>query len=260
MGIVGTGMMAGPSLGMSDFLGTNSSKSEGSDSSIVLVLLKVFQAFKQLYTNSEMHITGPVIGGILVHFLGVRSIFWFLVILGAVFLIPYALTVPETGRNIVGNGSIPAQGWNMTFIEWLRLRKRSKNTNGTDDQRPTQASLPSRPKLRIPNPLKSIHIIMQKDAAAILFFNALVYTAFYDVMASMPHLFQEVYNFNDLQIGLCYIPLGIGCAIASFTNGKMMDYNYKRVAREVGFTVDRKRGDDLRHFPIERARIGILWV
>jgi multidrug resistance protein len=57
---------------------------------------------------------GPVIGGILSQFLGWRSIFWFLVILAGCFLVPFALTVPETGRNVVGNGSVPPQGWNMT--------------------------------------------------------------------------------------------------------------------------------------------------
>lgn len=34
-----------------------------------------------------------------------------------------------------------------------------------------------------------------------------------------------------------------------------MDKNYERVAKKVGFSIDIKRGDDLRNFPIERARI-----
>jgi MFS family permease len=44
---------------------------------------------------------GPVIGGILAQFLGWRSIFWFLVIVAGCFLVSFALTVPETGRNLV---------------------------------------------------------------------------------------------------------------------------------------------------------------
>ncbi len=52
---------------------------------------------------------GPVIGGILAQFLGWRSIFWFLVIIVGCFLTPFMLTVPETGRNVVGNGSVPPQ-------------------------------------------------------------------------------------------------------------------------------------------------------
>ena len=38
-----------------------------------------------------------------------------------------------------------------------------------------------------------------------------------------------------------------------------MDYNYKRVAKKAGFTVDIPRGDDMRHFPIEKARIQVIW-
>lgn len=38
----------------------------------------------------------------------------------------------------------------------------------------------------------------------------------------------------------------------------MMDSNYKRVAKKAGIIIDIKRGDDMRHFPIERARIEII--
>ena len=208
---------------------------------------------------------GPVIGGILAQFLGWRSIFWFLVIVAAGFLIPFILTVPETGRNVVGNGSILPPGWNQTVLEWLHLRKEAKSENGlsrtatTEGRRLAQAELAKGRKLRWPNPLKTVHIIMEKDMAVVLFYNSLIYTAFYDIMASLPQLFQEIYQFNDLQIGLCYLPFGCGCALSSFINGRMLDRNYKRVAKQIGFTIDRKRGDDLRHFPIERARLEIIW-
>lgn len=207
----------------------------------------------------------PVIGGILAQFLGWRAIFWFLVILAAVFLIPYALTVPETGRNVVGNGSVPPQGWNMTIIEWWQYRKEQKSENGlsrtatAESRRAAQADLASKRTLRWPNPLKTVYIIMEKDVAMVLFYNALIYTAFYDVTASLPQLFKEIYGFNDLQIGLCYLPFGSGCAFASIINGKMLDRNYKKIARDIGFNIDRKRGDNLRNFPIERARLEIIW-
>lgn len=207
----------------------------------------------------------PMIGGILTQFLGWRSIFWFLVIVAGCFLVPFALTVPETGRNVVGNGSVPPQGWNMTFFEWWDLRKQKKSEGGlsrsetAEGRRLAQAELAKGRKLRWPNPLKTVHIIMEKDMAVVLFYNALIYTAFYDIMASIPQLFAEIYGYNDLQIGLCYIPFGCGCAIASIINGRMLDRNYKKVAKEVGFAIDRKHGDDLRHFPIERARLEIIW-
>lgn len=208
---------------------------------------------------------GPVIGGILAQFLGWRSIFWFLVIAAGCFLVPYALTVPESGRNVVGNGSLPPQGWNMTVLEWYQQRKEAKALDGlarsttAEGRRLAQEELAKGRKLRWPNPLKTVHIIMEKDMAMVLVYNSLLYTAFYDVVASIPELFHEIYGYNDLQIGLCYIPFGCGCAVASIVNGKMLDRNYQKVARTIGFTIDRKHGDDLSKFPIERARLEIIW-
>jgi MFS family permease len=208
---------------------------------------------------------GPVIGGFLCLFLGFRSIFWFLVVISVLFLVPYALTVPETSRNVVGNGSVPPQDWNMTLLDYLRFRKEAGSGDDltrcatAENRRLEQAELGKKRKLRFPNPLKTIHIIMEKDVGVLLLYNALIYTAFYDIVASVPALFQEIYGFNDLQIGLCYIPSGLGCAAASYINGKLLDWNYRRVARKIGFTIDRKRGDNLRHYPIERARLEIIW-
>ena len=206
----------------------------------------------------------PVLGGILSQFLGWRSIFWFLTIFSGVFLIPFLITFPETGRNVVGNGSIPPQGWNMSVLNYLHSRKIEHNdalsrTASRQEKKKAQADLASKRHLRWPNPLKTIHIILEKDMGVLLVYNSLVYTAFYDVTASLPYLFADTYGFNDLQVGLSFIPFGIGCCLASIMCGLLLDWNYRRVAKQARITVDRKRGDDMKNFPIEKARIQVIW-
>ena len=205
---------------------------------------------------------GPILGGVLSQFLGWRSMFWFLVILSGAFFLSLLIAFPETGRHIVGNGSISPQRWNMTVFHYLEGRRadgRAVEAAQGAEQPVKPENYISKPRLRWPNPLQAIHILMEKDVAIILFYNALVYTAFFDVTTSLPVLFGDIYGFNDLQIGLCYIPYGSGCAVASLLCGKLIDINYKRMAKINNITIDRKGGDDLRYFPIEKARVQVMY-
>ena len=205
---------------------------------------------------------GPILGGVLSQFLGWRSIFWFLTILTAAYLVPFLATVPETGRNVVANGSLPPPRWNMSLLDYLAARKSGSKPNPTavsEEKQNVKAELSTRRRLRCPNPLKTIHILMEKDVAIVLFFNSLVYTSYYCVTSSLPSLFSGIYGFSDLQVGLAFIPYGAGCTIASFVCGKLMDLNYKRVAEAAHIMIDRQRGDDMRDFPLEKARIHVMW-
>jgi multidrug resistance protein len=156
---------------------------------------------------------GPILGGVLSQFLGWRAIFWFLTILAGVYMVPLIITFPETSRNVVGNGSIPARGWNMSLLGYLAFRKAEKEeasnglgrTRSQEDWRLAQAELARKRKLRFPNPLSSLKIIREKDNAMVLFYNSLVYTAFYCITASLPTQFREIYGFNELEIGLCFL-------------------------------------------------------
>lgn len=152
----------------------------------------------------------PVLGGVLSQFLGWRAIFWFLTIMAVVYLIVFLVSFPETGRNVVGNGSVPPQAWNVSLLSYLKTRKLDQQaekeelsrTPICDERMRAQKELAERRRLRWPNPLKVLHIIAEKDVGLLLLYNSLVYTAFYAVTASIPYLFQQTYGFNDLQIGV----------------------------------------------------------
>lgn len=147
----------------------------------------------------------PVLGGILSQFLGWRAIFWFLTIMAVVFLLVFLVSFPETGRNVVENGSVPPQAWNVCLLNYLKTRKLEKSEELS--RTVSQKQLAQRRRLRWPNPLKTLHIIAEKDVGLLLLYNSLVYTAFYSVTASIPYLFQQTYGFNDLQIGVGSIHL-----------------------------------------------------
>jgi MFS family permease len=210
-----------------------------------------------------------VIGGILSQFLGWRSVFFFLLILAVLFLIPFLAFFPETARNVVGDGSIPPQGWNMSYLNYRAARKvRAENsanfplsrTVSRDSQRAAQVALARKRRLRWPNPLKTLRVIGEKDIGLLLFFNSLVYTAFYDITVSTPYIFKDTYKFNDFQVGLCFIPYGMGCLVGPILIGRLTDWNYNRVAHAHGFSVDKKRGDILtREFPLEKARLQVAF-
>lgn len=97
----------------------------------------------------------PVLGGILSQFPGWRAIFWFLTILAAIYLILTGVSFTETGRNVVGDESIPPQAWNMSLLNYIDTRKADENlalsrTLSHQAARVAQSKLAAKRKLRWP--------------------------------------------------------------------------------------------------------------
>ncbi|CAM1507776.1 Fc.00g046240.m01.CDS01 [Cosmosporella sp. VM-42] len=191
---------------------------------------------------------GPLIGGLLDHFLGWRAIFWFLAIFGGVMLLVYALLMPETCRNIVGNGSLPPQRWNKPLIAYLPMNKSlsevaTANSSKTCKQRP--------------GILSTLPILLDKESSLCLLFSGLLYAGYYIVLTGLPQQLESTYNYNSIQVGLCYLPMGIGPLLIRPSIGRIMDTNFHRHARKMGIEVAKNRQPDIDGFPIEKARLEV---
>ncbi|THW48933.1 MFS general substrate transporter [Aureobasidium pullulans] len=153
--------------------------------------------------------------------------------------------LPETCRTVVGNGSVPPQKWNRTLWSFLRKKEVGEQTETLQ-----------RAKKR-PNPFSSILIILKKEDGLILLYGAFLYAGFYVVLITLTDQLADRYGFNTLQIGLCYIPFGVGCMASRFSVGIFLDRNYKRLAQRLDPSISQNTTQDPENFPIEKARLQI---
>ena len=168
---------------------------------------------------------GPTIGGVLAQYLGWRSIFWFLAIFTSGLLIIFSFFFPETCRNVVGNGSIPAKGLSQSVLGYVQQRRHARQGELVDDDR--SFILQKRRKFSFPNPFTIVKVLTEKESGMILLYNGLFFTGMMVVTAAIPHLYHDAYDLNELETGLCYIALGMGSLTAALTMGHVVDWNFR---------------------------------
>ncbi|KAG8632054.1 hypothetical protein KVT40_001194 [Elsinoe batatas] len=161
---------------------------------------------------------GPVIGGALAGSLGWRSIFWFLAIYSAAFLILLICFLPETLRSLVGNGSHAPNA----FTKWpLAFYQR---TTSVVFSPAVSKAIPKHIDFTAP-----LRVLFQKEVAPLIFFVAIHYAIWQMSITAMSTLFETRYGLSITQVGLTFIANGVGSIVGTFTTGKMLDFNYRRL-------------------------------
>ncbi|KAL1849447.1 hypothetical protein Plec18167_006559 [Paecilomyces lecythidis] len=208
-------------------------------------------------TNSGLRMIGqalgPVLGGILNGVWGFRSIFWFLFVLSILVLVALLVFLPETHRAIAGNGSIPLHGIHKPFIYWVI----PKPTEWVGSPATAQARKPT--SLIFKSVLTPFKQFLEKDVSLLLAWGALIYAVWSMVTSSTTTVLKNEFpSLTDVELGLCFLPNGIGCVLGSISTGRLMDRNFRKVAklyrRQHQIPEDAEiKGD--KAFPYERARL-----
>ena len=157
-----------------------------------------------------------------------------------------ALLLPETARNIVGDGSIPPPRHLRPLFP--TLMRHWKDTNDT-----------ARHEWRVPNPLKSLAILIRRDNTVIIFACGLLYVVYTCINTSLSTLFTRIYKLNQWQAGLIYLPFGLGGTVSTLFSGRLLNNAYRSERTARGLSTDMAVGDDLDDFPIEKARLHAMW-
>jgi MFS family permease len=198
---------------------------------------------------------GPIIGGALNSQWGFRSIFWFLFVTSIIVLGALLIFLPETQRRIAGNGTNVVSGFQKPFIYYVRPPSAWSESAGT-----------SRPAPRSPITFKDafspLAYVLEKDIAALLAWGAVAYTAWSMVTASTTTMLLLGFPLlTQWQLGLCFLPNGLGCIISSLSTGWILDQSYNRALErykvEHGIPAD-ENVDHSRDFPYVQARLRLM--
>ena len=205
---------------------------------------------------------GPVIGGALAGSLGWRSIFWFLAIYSAGFLLFLIVLLPETLRSIVANGSrVPSNP-----IAKYPLSLYQKVTKIKQPPEATSPELGPKKKVDITGPF---FILVSKQAAPVIVFLAVYYAVWQMSITAMSTLFEDRYGLSETEIGLTFIANGAGSMIGTLVTGRILDLDYRRIkAKHEAASTSPDEGTEensngpLTHsaasFPLEKARLRLV--
>ena len=164
-----------------------------------------------------------------------------------------AISLPESARQVVGNGSIPG-----SWIHEVPL-KSMRPCSWTDKPSNPRLLTSEKRQFHIFNLLSSLKILSQPQSFRIIATIGVLYAVYTCLQVSLSTLFVEIYHLNELQAGLVYLPFGVGAAITALLTGRQLDRDYRKTATKYNLSVEKQRKSTTAGFPIEEARLRNIW-
>lgn len=95
----------------------------------------------------------------------------------------------------------------MSLLQYLKARRRQNKMTAEERQQQAQraVSQANSRKISFPNPLRSFAILAEKDGLVIISYVGLLMFSNLVLMTSTPNVFPELYGYNELQVGLCFL-------------------------------------------------------
>ncbi|TKY88092.1 hypothetical protein EX895_003188 [Sporisorium graminicola] len=184
---------------------------------------------------------GPVIGGALSQRWDYHATFFFLSALSGLFLIFMIVFLVETLRVLVGNGRASTSGIYRPLVQPKLV---------------ASAAIAPRPKMNSPlqGPLdfgfhRPFLVFARPETSLAILAFSMVYASYYLSSSSLPYLFKMTYGLDELLIGVCFVPSGVGCAVGTVLAGKILDWDYRRALNKNKLTVK-----------VTRARLQSAWI
>ncbi|PSN59500.1 MFS general substrate transporter [Corynespora cassiicola Philippines] len=210
-----------------------------------------------LATCNGISAVGPVIGGALAMQTGAHTwVFFALLVISVLCFLMVGFTFPETAREVAGNGLRAVHGIRRTWVDVLRTNKRSQQSIASDSHQVEGKQLGFWQGFwRL---MDSIRIFRHPDAAVILWMIAASYGIYYTFQVAIPVIFDDIYGYNEFQIGLAFLPGLAGMTIGGIIAGKLMDINYTKEAEKEGIKISKNDEVDYTSFPLEKARYRMI--